>query len=263
MAKISLSTPEYDKDFKDFTDHLYVINGSSADNMADFTVDLKDSQKGSTVRAEVYTCANDAYQKVIDKLSESQLTDVQVDGNKVSGSIDAKEDGTLLLTVPYDTGWTITVDGQETEFYSVGKALTGVHVSAGNHTITMKFTPPGFKLGLVLSLVCVLLYLVTILLENRHPKWFAQGAHMGRTSGANQLEEADEKTETIESCSFEDDEEIDDGFLEEDVELEIDEKVRETENGNLEDVSKKETNTMQNNAQQKEKRSDKPMKKQK
>lgn len=86
---------------------------------------------------------------------------------------------------------------------------------------------------------------------------------MGRTSGANQLEEADEKTETIESCSFEDDEEIDDGFLEEDVELEIDEKVRETENGNLEDVSKKETNTMQNNAQQKEKRSDKPMKKQK
>ena len=58
VAKISLSTPEYDKDFKDFTDHLYVINGSSTDNMADFTVDLKDSQKGSTVRAEVYTCAN-------------------------------------------------------------------------------------------------------------------------------------------------------------------------------------------------------------
>lgn len=128
--------------------------------MADFTVDLKDSQKGSTVRAEVYTCANDAYQKVIDKLSESQLTDVQVDGNKVSGSIDAKEDGTLLLTVPYDAGWTITVDGQETDFYSVGKALTGVHVSAGNHTIAMKFTPPGFVLGLVLSLVSVLLYLV-------------------------------------------------------------------------------------------------------
>lgn len=76
VAKISLSTPEYDKDFKDFTDHLYVINGSSTNNMADFTVDLKDSQKGSTVRAEVYTCANDAYQKVIDKLSESQLTDV-------------------------------------------------------------------------------------------------------------------------------------------------------------------------------------------
>ena len=218
VAKISLSTPEYDKDFKDFTDHLYVINGSSTDNMADFTVDLKDSQKGSTVRAEVYTCANDVYQKVIDKLSESQLTDVQVDGNKVSGSIDAKEDGTLLLTVPYDTGWTITVDGQETDFYSVGKALTGVHVSAGNHTIAMKFTPPGFVLGLVLSLVCVLLYLVTILLENRHPKWFTQGPHMGRIPA----EDEDEKAEASESYSFEDDDELEDGFLEEDAKTETD-----------------------------------------
>ena len=218
VAKISLSTPEYDKDFKDFTDHLYVINGSSTDNMADFTVDLKDSQKGSTVRAEVYTCANDAYQKVIDKLSESQLTDVQVDGNKVSGSIDAKEDGTLLLTVPYDAGWTITVDGQETDFYSVGKALTGVHVSAGNHTIAMKFTPPGFVLGLVLSLVCVLLYLVTILLENRHPKWFTQGPHMGRIPA----EDEDEKAEASESYSFEDDDELEDGFLEEDAKTETD-----------------------------------------
>jgi len=246
VAKISLSTPEYDKDFKDFTDHLYVINGSSTDNMADFTVDLKDSQKGSTVRAEVYTCANDAYQKVIDKLSESQLTDVQVDGNKVSGSIDAKEDGTLLLTVPYDTGWTITVDGQETEFYSVGKALTGVHVSAGNHTIAMKFTPPGFVLGLVLSLVCVLLYLVTILLENRHPKWFAQGPHMGRV-----LEkDTDEKAEGAPvRYGFEADEELEDEFLEEDVKMEFDEKVQE-----------KEDNTMQ---KEKGKQSDKTMKEKK
>lgn len=169
----------------------------------------------------------------------------QVDGNKVSGSIDAKEDGTLLLTVPYDTGWTITVDGQETEFYSVGKALTGVHVSAGNHTITMKFTPPGFKLGLVLSLVCLFLYLVTILLENRHPKWFAQGPHMGRIP----VEDADEKAEAPESYSLENDDGLEDEFLEEDVEMEFDEKVQE-----------KEDNTMQ---KEKGKQSDKTMKEKK
>ena len=235
-----------------------MINGSSTDNMADFTVDLKESQKGSTVRAEVYTCANDAYQKVVDKLAESQLTDVQVDGNKVSGSIDAKEDGTLLLTVPYDTGWTITVDGQETEFYSVGKALTGVHVSAGSHTIAMKFTPPGFVLGLVLSLVCVLLYVVTILLENRHPKWFAQGPHLGRT-----LEESEkEKTETPESYSFEDDDELEDGFPEEDAETETDEEFVESENVASGEVTKKGANTIQNSVQ-KEKRSDKPVREKK
>ena len=60
FAKIEILPLKYldthssdDKDFKDFTDHLYVINGSSTDNMADFTVDLKDSQKGSTVRCHI------------------------------------------------------------------------------------------------------------------------------------------------------------------------------------------------------------------
>ena len=82
----------------------------------------------------------------------------------------------------------------------------------------MKFTPPGFVLGLVLSLVCVLLYLVTILLENRHPKWFTQGPHMGRIPA----EDEDEKAEASESYSFEDDDELEDGFLDEDAKTETD-----------------------------------------
>ena len=87
---------------------------------------------------------------------------------------------------------------------------------------------------------------MTILLENRHPKWFAQGPHMGRV-----LEkDTDEKAEGAPvRYGFEADEELEDEFLEEDVEMEFDEKVQE-----------KEDNTMQ---KEKGKQSDKTMKEKK
>lgn len=179
VAGIELNTPEYKKSFSDFTDHLYVINGTQDEDMADFTVTLKETQKGSTVRAEVYTCANDAYQAVVDALSQSQLTDVQVKGSKVSGNIDVKKEGTLLLTVPYDEGWTILVDGERTESYRVGKALTGIHLTEGTHEIRMRYMPSGFTRGLALSLVCVLLFVLTRLLEHRYPDWVLAGEDAG------------------------------------------------------------------------------------
>ena len=172
VAKIDLKTPEYARVYEDYTDHLYVINGTQYSDMADFTVDLKDTQ--TTVQAHVYTCANDAYEKVIDRLSESQLTDVLVDGNRVSASLDAKRDGTLLLTVPYDEGWNILVDGKETEYFRIGEALMGLKVSEGEHTIEMKFIPPGFRAGALLSAVFILLYVLSVVWEKRHSLWFAQ-----------------------------------------------------------------------------------------
>lgn len=184
VEQIELNTPEYTKSFSDYTDHLYVINGTKDSDMADFTVTLKETQKGSTVRAEVYTCANDAYQKVVDRLSESQLTNVKVDGNHLSGTVDVKNEGTLLLTIPYDEGWTITVDGKETTYYSVGEALMGVHLTEGAHEIRMKFTPPGLKTGAVLSLICVLLYLLSSLWERRHPEIFRKGTYDFSEKGA-------------------------------------------------------------------------------
>lgn len=174
VAKIDLNTPEYTKSFSDYTDHLYVINSNGDNNMADFTVDLKDTQ--TTVRAEVYTCANDAYQKVVDKLSESQLEQVEVGGNTVSGTVNVKEAGVLLLTIPYDEGWSIQVDGKKVSCFRVGSALMGVELDEGEHAISMKYTPPGLWLGSAVSLLCVLLYLLSGIWEKRHPAWFAAEA---------------------------------------------------------------------------------------
>ncbi|MCC8066061.1 MAG: YfhO family protein [Clostridiales bacterium] len=165
VEEIVLNTPEYTKTFSDYTDHLYVINSSDESDLADFTVTLKETQ--TTVQAEIYTCSNEAYQEVIDELSKSQMENVVADGNTITGDVNVKETGTLLLTIPYDEGWTIYVDGQKTEFSCVGGALIGVHLEEGSHTIRMCYTPSGLWMGSGLSLLSVVLFLVTMAWERR------------------------------------------------------------------------------------------------
>lgn len=171
VAGITLNTPEYTKTFDDYTDHLYVINGANGNDMADFTVTLNETQ--SSVQAQVYTCANEAYEAVVRRLSESQLTDVKAEGSRVSAKLDAKEDGTLMLTIPYDEGWTVYVDGEETEYFRIGEALMGVKVSAGVHTVEMKYQPPGFAAGALLTAICIALFVCSGIAERRHLHWFA------------------------------------------------------------------------------------------
>lgn len=168
VAEIVLNTPEYTKTFSTYTDHLYVINSTSESNLADFTVTLKDTQ--TTVQAEIYTCSNEAYQEVVDELAESQLENVVVDGNSVTGEVDAQEAGTLLLTIPYDESWTIYVDGEKTEFSCVGGALIGVHLEEGEHSIEMRYTPSGLWIGSGLTLLSALLFLITMFWEKKRKR---------------------------------------------------------------------------------------------
>lgn len=167
MDSLELNTPEYSKTYDNFTDFVFQANGTKEDNLADFTVSLGDKWNDNELKAYVYTCSNKDYQDVVDTLAQDQLENVQVKGDRVSGTVTAHKDGTLLLTIPYDKGWTVTVDGKETGTYAVGEALTGIHLDKGGHTIEMKYDPPGYSYGTLVSLTAILLFAISTYLEER------------------------------------------------------------------------------------------------
>lgn len=167
VDKLELNTPECSKAYDNYTDFVFPVNEADEQDLADFTVTLGKQWKNKELKAYVYICSNEAYQEVADKLAENQMEEVQVNGNKVSGTITADKAGTLLLTIPYDTGWTLKVDGEKTDTYAIGEALTGVHLESGTHTIEMNYVSPGFPEGVLFSIEAVLLFLLTIVFENR------------------------------------------------------------------------------------------------
>lgn len=82
-------------------------------------------------------------------------------GNFISGTINAKNDGVFQLAVPYHTGWKAYVDGKETEVFPSGVKYMGINVTAGEHNIRFEYVTPGLIPGAiisVLSLICLLIW---------------------------------------------------------------------------------------------------------
>lgn len=164
---LELNTPEYSRTYENYTDFVFQANEADGKDLADFTVTLGDNWKDNELKAYVYTCSNADYQNVIDHLSEHQMEQVTINGNKVTGVVTAGKEGTLLLTMPYDKGWTVTVDGEKTDTYAVGGTLTGVHLESGKHTVEMNYTSPGFPEGMMVSTGAAVLFLLTVILDRK------------------------------------------------------------------------------------------------
>ena len=125
--KITVSTPDYTKSYDKYNDHLYDLGCFDEDEIATVTCEFSENQEGS-VTANVYICSDEEYQMVHDKLASSQLVTDSENGSyyvkdgKIRGRIDADQDGTLLFSLPYDTGWKVKVDGKTVETYAVGRS---------------------------------------------------------------------------------------------------------------------------------------------
>ena len=63
----------------------------------------------------------------------------------------AEAERLLVLSIPSDEGWTATVDGRPVETEKALDLLLALRLPAGEHTVNLRYTPPGLRTGLVLS----------------------------------------------------------------------------------------------------------------
>lgn len=161
--KIEWQTPEFKRSYTNYNRFLLEAAADGPDQYAA----LKVTTGGEKYTGRSYICAGEDYRRVIAALGESRLEQVETDGARLRGTIDAKRDGMLLLTLPFDPGWRILIDGEPREAVRIGGALTGVPLTQGSHTLEMRYTPPGFGVGLALSLASLALALLFLLLERR------------------------------------------------------------------------------------------------
>ena len=135
------------------------------------TWDDYDPSKSADVTAKVICHAEDA-EEIRSLLGKEEVVcdTAKADGRKVYAWISTTENGFAVLSVPYDEGWSATVNGQPARIYEVNGGLSGIAVPAGGAEIQMIFTPKGLKKGIVVSGIGVLLVLGIIVLYRRRKK---------------------------------------------------------------------------------------------
>ena len=72
-------------------------------------------------------------------------------GDVMEGSIDCSSDGYFELTVPYDSGFEIYVDGSRQDYEKVDTAFIGFPISKGSHDIKIVYTAPFQREGIAVS----------------------------------------------------------------------------------------------------------------
>ena len=117
---------------------------------------------GSSIFVYGYQLDQEGYASMLDTLADEQLNVSSYDSTSITGHIDVKEDGLLFLTIPYAEGWKAEVDGKASEIIPIQDALMGIRLGKGSHDISLRYTPAGFREGLLISLVSVFFIAVLI-----------------------------------------------------------------------------------------------------
>lgn len=100
-----------------------------------------------------YALNLDVFEQIINELKTSEFVPTVFDDGKIEGEYTAKDDGNLLLSVPYDEGWNVTVNGTAAELApAADKGLSCLSVQKGANRIVMTYKTPGALAGLAVSL---------------------------------------------------------------------------------------------------------------
>ena len=90
--------------------------------------------------------------------------------NNIQGSIACRGNRILVLSMPFDEGWSAYVDGEKTDMMLADRGLTGIHLTKGQHTVELRFTPPYLVAGSILTIGALAIYLFILWKARRKRK---------------------------------------------------------------------------------------------
>ncbi|MGT2951049.1 copper ABC transporter permease [Streptococcus cuniculi] len=110
------------------------------------TMSFPSNSQVSFDKPQFYRLDTVAYQVAMDKL-RSQEVQVKTKGNKITVDYTSDTDASLLLTLPYDKGWSASQDGKALPITKAQNGFMKVDVKKGSGKIVLSFIPHGFVIG--------------------------------------------------------------------------------------------------------------------
>lgn len=74
-------------------------------------------------------------------------------------------EGYLVIQQAYYPGWTVRIDGEESEITQVNRTFLGVYLTEGTHQVEFLFRPADFYVGAFITAAFLILFIVTAVLE--------------------------------------------------------------------------------------------------
>ena len=118
-----------------------------------------DEDESQKIKADIYRMNEGVLEEALAVLGEESLYNVEYDSTHISGEIDMQDAGRLILSVPYEKGWTVVLDGEEVTPQLFGGTLMAFDLEAGHHSIEMHYVPYGTGVGMAVSVLSIVIFI--------------------------------------------------------------------------------------------------------
>lgn len=129
------------------------------------------SENGEDLNLVVYSVDEDVLGKFTDKLSQQTMTVDSYDETHMNGHITVTTPGELVLSIPYEPGWTLLVDGKEAAIDLFEDTMISTYLTEGEHTIALSYYPEGFNAGILITVISLVIFIgLWVLVQKQNRK---------------------------------------------------------------------------------------------
>ena len=103
-----------------------------------------------------------------EELNSTAATGFTTDNRGFSCTVVRDKKSLVFFSVPYDEGWSATVDGKRAEIEKVNVGFMAVVVEPGTSVIRFDYTTPGLDAGIYITLVSIIVFLIYFIICGIH-----------------------------------------------------------------------------------------------
>jgi len=85
--------------------------------------------------------------------SEKVNSKVSFNKNKISVDVDSEEEGLFFIPISYNDGYSVKINGRDSDIVKVYDNFLGVNLESGKNKIEFSYIPSGLKLGILVSVI--------------------------------------------------------------------------------------------------------------
>lgn len=157
----TVTSPKYDNGHKQIRSlgEFYNLGYYEQNEKIKFVVKIDGRNNFKMKKPKIVLMNLNVYDEIMNQL-KNQGIEFQIHKNTAIANVNASEKTDLFTTIPYDKGWSLTIDGKQQKIHTVNDGFIRIKIPEGKHKIKLTYFPPGLKIGFILFISCTLIFLL-------------------------------------------------------------------------------------------------------
>ena len=170
IKEVTVSYDTTDKKFKNLNRGFFIELGYLKEGTE---INFRNDSSDNTLLIEAFRFNYGNMKNILNAIKQNAKFDIgYYTDSYIKYNLDVSNEGMCIISLPYDDGFTIFVDGVKVEKEKVFDFLLGFKIEKGYHVIELSYIPKGFKLGLLLSVAGLITLLTIVIVNKKSTKWW-------------------------------------------------------------------------------------------